>query len=91
MTPKQRRSQTKPQAYARTFETFEEYERWLDENSDEPTPRDESPEERFWQLADLSDAAATLSPYTREYFGGSFESFEAYEAWRNGQTNPWNR
>ncbi len=84
-------SSRKPRAYARSFETFEDYERWLEDNSDEPAPSDETPEDRFWQLADVSDGAAALSPYEREYFGASFESFEAYEAWRDGQANPWNR
>ena len=46
---------------------------------------------RFWEAADLSDACAKLSPYRREHFAISFDSFDDYAAWRDEQANPWNR
>ena len=45
----------------------------------------------FWEAADLSDACAKFSPYPREHFVISFDSFDDYAAWRNEQANPWNR
>ena len=47
--------------------------------------------QRFREAADLSDACARLSPYRREHFVISFDSFDDYAAWRNAQANPWNR
>ena len=60
----------------------------------ETTPQEaEEPIEvrRFREAADLSDACARLSPYRREHFVISFDSFDDYAAWRNEQANPWNR
>ena len=73
-----------------SFDSFEEYEAWEELNLNEPDPDEQTIVERFWETADLSDAIAKLNPYKREHFVISFDNFEEYEAWKNGQTNPWN-
>ena len=76
-------AETKPKrGYVRTFESIEEYEQWLETNTDEPTLDDETPEQRFLQLGELSDAVARLNPRPTKRFTASFESFEDYEAWK---------
>ncbi len=56
-----------------------------------PEAEEQIEAQRFWDTAELSDACATLSPYKREHFVISFNSFDEYAAWRDEQTNPWNR
>ena len=73
-----------------SFDSFDEYEAWHDQNPNGLEPPDRTAEDRFWEVADLSDAMATLNPYEQEYFVASFDSFDEYEAWKNGQANPWN-
>ena len=64
-----RNPETKPKrGYVRTFASIEEYEAWLETNTDEPTLDDETPEQRFLQLAELSDAVARLNPRPRKRF-----------------------
>ena len=78
-----RNQETKPKrGYVRTFDSIEEYEEWLETNTDEPTLDDETPEQRFLQLAELSGAVARLNPHPRRRFTASFASFEDYEAWK---------
>ena len=83
MSNAKRRTDTRRPGYARTFDSTAAYEQWLETNTDEPTLNDETPEERFRQLGDLSDSAATLNPSPREHFTAAFDSFKAYEAWKN--------
>ena len=79
-----RNPETKPKnrGYVRTFDSIEEYEQWLETNTDEPTLDDETPEQRFLQLAELSGAVARLNPRARKRFAASFDSFEDYETWK---------
>ena len=77
------KTDARKKGYARTFDSIEAYEQWLETNTDEPTLNDETPEQRLRQLGELSDAAERLNPSQREHFTASFESFEAYEAWKN--------
>ena len=53
--------------------------------------RDSEARQRLLEAGDLTDACELLSPYTRDHFTASFDSFDEYEAWRNEQPNPWNR
>lgn len=85
MTESKPKTSARQSAYARTFEDIEAYEQWLEENTDEPTLNDETPEQRFQQLGEVSDAAGRLNPYPDTHFVASFESFEEYEAWKNDE------
>ena len=57
------------------------------------TPTDEPSIEarRLDEAAALTEACETLSPYARDRFTKSFDSFEEYAAWKNAQANPWDR
>ena len=81
MTEPQSPQSQKP-GYARTFDSIAEYEEWLETNTDEPTLDDETPEQRFLQLAELSAAVAGLNPRPGQRFTATFDSFEDYEAWK---------
>ena len=46
---------------------------------------------RLDEAAALTEACEALSPYARDHFTKSFDSFDEYTAWKNAQTNPWHR
>ncbi len=76
--------------YTISFESWDAYQRWEDEQTAETADGPDDAERRFWEMADLTDSLERLNPHERPRFTASFESFEEYEAWKNGQTNPWN-
>ena len=73
-----------------SFDGFDDYEGWLRRNPHGLERPDRTVAERFHEVADLTDAMAMLSPYEQPHFVASFDSFEEYEAWKDGQANPWN-
>lgn len=76
--------------YAISFESWEAYQRWEDEQAAKTPDGPDAAVRRFWEMADLTDSLERLNPHERPRFTASFESFDQYEAWKNGQTNPWN-
>ena len=51
----------------------------------------DDPGARLKGAAALSEGCERLSPYKRERFTKSFDSFADYAGWKDAQTNPWNR
>ena len=76
--------------YAISFESWEAYQRWEDLQTAETSDGPDAAVRRFWEMADLTDSLERLNPHERPRFTASFESFDEYETWKNGQTNPWN-
>ena len=76
--------------YTISFDNWDACQRWEDKQTAETPDGPADPERRFWDMADLTDSLEQLNPHERPRFSTSFESFEEYEAWKNGQTNPWN-
>ena len=76
--------------YAISFESWEAYQRWEDEQTAKTPDGPDAAVRRFWEMADLTDSLERLNPHERPRFTASFESFDEYETWKNGQTNPWN-
>ena len=74
-----------------SFATFDEYEAWRTEHDlVDQAVLALSPEDRFWLTAALSDAVARLSATVPQPLAATFDSFEAYETWRDERPDPWN-
>ena len=80
----------RPAGYAISFESWEAYQRWEDERTAGAPDGPDAAVRRFWEMADLTDSLERLNPNERPRFTASFGSFDEYETWKNGQTNPWN-
>ena len=89
-TERELEDQDRPDRYALSFESWNEYQKWENDRTANAPNGPEDARRRFWEMADLIDSLEEMNPYERPRFTASFNSFEEYEAWKNEQTNPWN-